>query len=142
LGVVLNATGTIIAETLPDSRRGEGIGYYSMSSILSAAVGPFIGILFVQNFDFSYIFTLNLILSILAFILYFMTSLPPKDEAEHTTEPTGVHWSNYLESRAIPIAIVALFVGFSYSGIMSFLSLYAEEVNLIKASSFFFLVYA
>lgn len=37
---------------------------------------------------------------------------------------------------------VALVFGFSYSGVMSFLSFYAEEIDLVAASSFYFLVYA
>ncbi len=32
---------TIIAQILPATRRGEGIGYYSMSSTLGTAIGPF-----------------------------------------------------------------------------------------------------
>lgn len=142
LGVVLNATGTLIAETLPDSRRGEGIGYYSMSSILSAAIGPFIGILFIQNTEFSNIFVLNLIISICAFLLFFFIKFPDEKGKETIEEVEQFKWSNYLEFKAVPIAFVALLIGFSYSGVMSFLSLYAEEINLVKASSFFFLVYA
>jgi len=37
---------------------------------------------------------------------------------------------------------VALIIGFSYSGVMTFLSFYAESINLVSAASYFFLVYA
>lgn len=141
MGSVLNATGTIIAETLPRSRRGEGIGYYSMSSILSAAIGPFIGILLAQNVGFTTIFILNFVLSIISFLLFFFVTIPPKKEVKQRGKER-FKLSNFLEYNVIPIAIVALLIGFSYSGIMSFLSLYAEEINLVHASSFFFLVYA
>lgn len=50
LGIASTATGTIIAQILPAERRGEGIGYYSLSAILATAIGPFIGILLTQLF--------------------------------------------------------------------------------------------
>lgn len=142
LGATLNSAGTLIAEILPDSRRGEGIGYYSLSSILSAAIGPFIGILLIQNTEFNSIFILNFLLSIFSFLLFFLIKFP-SDKIKQKPEKIGqFKWSNYLEYKAIPIACVALFIGFSFSGVMSFLPLYAEEINLVNASSFFFLVYA
>ena len=41
LGVASTATGTIVAQIIPATRRGEGIGYYSMSATLATAIGPF-----------------------------------------------------------------------------------------------------
>lgn len=43
LGMASTATGTIVAQIIPASRKGEGIGYYSMSTTLATAIGPFIG---------------------------------------------------------------------------------------------------
>ena len=39
-GMASTATGTIVAQIIPGSRRGEGIGFYSMGAILSVASGP------------------------------------------------------------------------------------------------------
>ena len=50
--------------------------------------------------------------------------------------------SKFIEPRALPISMVALLIGFSYSGVMSFLSFYALEVDLVSAASYFFLIYA
>ena len=58
-GVASNAAGTIVAQIIPHSRRGEGIGYYSMSTILAMAIGPFIGIFLIQHADFKMIFIVN-----------------------------------------------------------------------------------
>ena len=44
-GAATTATATMIAQILPDSRRGEGIGYYSLNITLGQAIGPFLGIL-------------------------------------------------------------------------------------------------
>ena len=49
LGIASTASGTIVAQIIPITRKGEGIGYYSMSSILATAIGPFIGLYMSQH---------------------------------------------------------------------------------------------
>jgi len=65
-GVVSTATGTIVAQIIPNSRRGEGIGYYSMSAILAVALGPFMGIFLIQHVDFKMIFIVTSILAVIS----------------------------------------------------------------------------
>lgn len=42
----------------------------------------------------------------------------------------------------MPIATVGFFISFAYASILTFISVYAESLGLIKAASFFFVVYA
>ena len=77
LGIASTATGTIIAQILPAERRGEGIGYYSLSAILATAIGPFVGILLTQLFeDYRMIFVVDSVLAIICFFMYFMVTVP------------------------------------------------------------------
>ncbi len=144
LGVASTATGTIIAQILPSERRGEGIGYYSLSAILATAIGPFIGILLTQLFeDYRVIFAVDSVLAIICFLMYFIVTVPymPKKTTEATVK-AGFKVSNFIEMRALPIAFVALVIGFSYSGVMSFMTFYAKELHLVTAGSYFFIIYA
>ena len=43
MGMASTVLGTVIAQTIPATRRGEGIGYFSMSSTLGTAIGPLSG---------------------------------------------------------------------------------------------------
>ena len=52
LGMASTATGTIVAQIIPATRKGEGIGYYSMSATLATAIGPFIGLYMTQHTAF------------------------------------------------------------------------------------------
>ncbi len=54
----------------------------------------------------------------------------------------GLKLSNFIESKAAPISVVILLLGFCYSGIFTFINLYALENNLVNTASFFFLVYS
>ncbi|MFJ7647413.1 MFS transporter [Lysinibacillus sp. NPDC097279] len=144
LGIASTATGTIIAQILPPERRGEGIGYYSLSAILATAIGPFIGILLTQLFeDYRMIFAVDSVLAIICFMMYFIVKVPgaPKN-MKAAGEKAGFKLSNFIEMRAVPIAFVALVIGFAYSGVMSFMTFYAKELNLVTAGSYFFIVYA
>jgi MFS family permease len=144
LGVASTATGTIVAQIIPDSRRGEGIGYYSMSTLLSAAIGPFLGILLSHNANFTIIFIFNLILGVIIFVISIFVNEPEHKFCKQDQINAGRSFkiSNFLEFKAIPISIVSLVIGFSYSGVMTFISVYSTQIHLVEAASFFFLVYA
>lgn len=139
LGIASTAVGTYVAKSLPAGRKGEGIGYFSLSSIISTAIGPFLGMVLIQHFDFTVIFTLNFIWAIICFALFYSSKW-----AVEPVSATGSLFSlsNYIEKRAIPISVIALIIGFAYSGILSFLSFYVEERSLLEAGSYFFIVYA
>lgn len=144
VGVASTATGTIIAQTVPRTRRGEGIGFFSLSNVLATAIGPFMGMLFIRYGDFQLIFIFNLIVAAVCFAVSFAVNISGLSSSKKDNEQAekGFKLSNYLEYRAVPISFVALVVGFSYSGVLSFLSFYAEEINLVDAAGFFFLVYS
>lgn len=147
VGLSTTATGTIIAEILPDSRKGEGIGYYSLSGIFATAIGPFVGILLIKlENGFNWIFMLNIVFSIVCLAIFYITKIDVTPKKILLTDPPMEQrftiLSKFFELKAIPISFIALLIGFSYSGIMSFISFYAEEIDLVLASSYFFLVYA
>jgi MFS family permease len=144
LGVASTATGTIVAQIIPDERRGEGIGYYSISAILATAVGPFLGILLSQQANFKIIFIFNLILGVICFAISLIVNEPARRscQQDQTSAVRSFKISTFLEFKAIPISIVSLIIGFSYSGVITFMSLYSKQINLVEAASLFFLVSA
>lgn len=143
-GIASTASATIIAQIIPGNRRGEGISYFSMTAILGSAIGPFIGIYLERSSDFSMIFLFNLILAIISLIISFTINIPihqpsNKNQGKRANKLKPTH---FIEPKAVPISFVALVIGFAYSGIMSFLSSYTEEIELVEAGGFFFIVYA
>lgn len=143
-GIASTATGTIVARIIPGSRRGEGIGYYSMGAIVAVAVGPFMGMFLIQTVDYKMIFVLTSLLAAGGFACSFSVGTPSSltSAEEDPSAARGLQISNFLELKAAPISIVTLLIGFIYSGVLTFISLYAKQINLEKAASFYFLVYA
>ena len=142
LGFATTATGTIVSQVIPQSRNGEGISYFSISIVLSAAIGPLIGIELVQTLGYTSIFIFSTIIGLLSLVLALPLQVPVI-EADGSTEKGRESILNQLfEKNAIPISIVLLIVALGYAGILSFITSYAEEIGLAEIGGFFCLVSA
>jgi MFS family permease len=142
LGIASTATGTIVAQIIPNKRKGEGIGYYSMSATLATAIGPFIGLYMSQHTSTQIIFSLCLALGIFSLITAFFVYVPQVKGSTESSEMKGFKLSQFVEPKAIPIALITLVVAFCYSSVLSFINFYAIEIDLVSTASFFFLVYS
>jgi len=141
-GAASTATGTIVAQIIPPGRRGEGIGYYSMGAIIAIALGPFIGVFLIQIAYFKMIFIVSTILAAVSFVISFIPGEPVYNKADKETRERYFRLSGFLEFKVIPISIIIMVIGFSYSGVITFISLFAKEFHLEKAAGFYFLVYS
>lgn len=143
VGIASTATGTIVAQILPATRKGEGIGYFAMSATLGTAIGPFVGILMAERTSYNVIFTMCMIIGVVALLLALVAKIPESLPAPKKVESEKRSFiSQYIEPKAMPIAIVTFFMCFGYAGILSFIKFFAKERDLVTASSFFFVVYA
>nr|WP_245347641.1 MFS transporter [Oceanobacillus polygoni] len=142
LGVASTATGTIIAEVIPDDRKGEGIGYFSMSITLATAIGPFFGLYMSSNTSYQVIFGFCLALAIISFIISLFVKVPIIEKPVKAAERKNLKLSDFVEPRALPIALIVIIVSLGYSSMLSFINFYAIEINLVNVASFFFVVYA
>jgi|SRR5690625_1775991 len=142
IGVTSTAAGTIVAQIIPKKQEGKGISYYSMSKTLATAVGPFIGLLMSQHTSYQMIFGCCLLLGIISLITASFISIPPVGIVIKTDERSKFKLTNFIEPNVLPIAIIVLAISFCYSSVLSFINLYAIEIGLIKAATFFFVVYS
>ena len=133
-GMATTATGAIIADIVPNERKGEGLGYYALFMNLAMVIGPFAGLTIIQITSFNLLFILCAFLSFIARI----PEAPVAEKKVHSKFSIG----SFFEKNAIPVSIVGGILALAYSGILSFISVYAKELGLFKAASFFFVVYA
>lgn len=142
-GVATTAMPTAIMDIIPVERRGEGIGYFSLSPTLATAIGPFLGILIMQYADFNMLFAICTGFSVMSSIIILFAQIPEAKITKKQREAMkGFTWQDFFEISAIPISMIMLLMGMAYSGILAFLNSYAIEINLTTAASFFFIVYA
>jgi len=139
MGMATTVTSTIVAQIVPPQRRGEGIGFFTLSPVLANCIGPFAGLLMSQSVGYKPIFLLCLVLSVAGLGIAAVLRIPAMAASPH---PKGIHLSNFIEPKVAPVCLVILIGGFCYSGVVSFLSFYAQEIGAVKAASMFFMVFA
>ncbi|NLM22457.1 MAG: MFS transporter [Peptococcaceae bacterium] len=61
---VSTATLTIAADLIPPVRRYEGIGYFGVSNAAAMAIGPAIGLYYIEYFDYRSLYTISALLLI------------------------------------------------------------------------------
>ena len=143
LGIASTATATIVANIIPIERRGEGIGYYALSTTLAAAIGPFLGMFINQHANFNMNFVLCTILIVFSFVTSLFLDVPKGElSKEQLDKMKEFKFGNFFEAKAIPISIISAFIGLGYSGVLSFLTSYSIEIHLVDVASFFFVFYA
>ncbi|WP_046214176.1 MFS transporter [Paenibacillus wulumuqiensis] len=140
VGIISTIVSTVVVLSLPSSRKGEGISYFAISTALATGIGPFIGLVLIRNSNFDMIFSLSLLLGMFSLIIAFFLKFPAAHKMVKNNKK-GIRISDFIEPKVIPIAIIIFFMTFCFSGIVSYLNIYALELGLIDAASFFFMVY-
>lgn len=142
-GIISTSAATIIADIVPKDRRGEGIGYYSLSQTLATAIGPFLGMFLSQYGNYHMIFAACTVAAAISTVIVpFISLRRMKLTGEQVKDMRSFKVGNFVESKAVPISIIALVIYVCYSSIVSFLTVYSKEIKLVDAAEFFFIVYA
>jgi predicted MFS family arabinose efflux permease len=131
----------IASDLIPESRKGEGIGYFAMSMNMAVVAGPFLSLALIQFVSYSTLFLGLAFTIVLAFILAF--GIHPAELPLIGRKPLKrITLDDLIEIKAMPIALVGFLTAFAYSGIMSFISVYAKSIGLFESVSLFFVVFA
>lgn len=134
-GATSSAVNTLVAEIIPPSRRGEGMGYFMLSLSISSAIGPFLCMYLQDHGSFEDVFAVGTIASLLGLVFSFcMTKGRPRDPTYRV--PKGVR--NYFEKSALGMSLVLFVFYFSYSGVLSFVSPYGQTIGLSDFAEYFF----
>ena len=133
----------VVNQFIPEQRKGEGMGYYVMSVNLGIVLGPLIGLSLIEYWSY---FQITTLLIALVFIGFAFCLMIPVKEPEHIIqtipEKKGLVLSDVVEKKALPVAVLAALISFSYASIMSFIAPFAASKNLMAYASLFFVVFA
>ncbi|MFZ7944066.1 MULTISPECIES: MFS transporter [Bacillaceae] len=140
-GMATTAVGTIVADIIPAARRGEGMGYFVMSTNMAMVIGPFVGLLAIQQWGPKILFIISVIVAMGALITGLSVKINKTEELPVKVS-SSFSFRSLFEATAVPIAIVGSFMAIVYSALLSFVSIYANEIHLENVASLFFVVYA
>ncbi|WP_105995420.1 MFS transporter [Staphylococcus agnetis] len=141
LAIATTATGTLVALLSPVERRAEGISLFSLSLVIGAAIGPFVGLMLAQHYPTYVLFTLCVGIALCAFVL--ALSLNVRFQTQPLkSEDKQFKLSHFVSIPALPIASVILICGLGYASVLSFIQIYAQQLQLLTLAGYYFIAYA
>ena len=123
---LLSASAAYMTNLLPERRRGEGIGYWGLSTLAGVAVAPAVGFwMYSRGWLWLCIGSaaLNLVMTIIATQLH-------DDQPKPKTVPSG-RKRGVLEWRVLIISATLALYSFGYGGITSFTAMYADANGVV-----------
>lgn len=138
---------SMVPGAIPETRLSEGLGYYTLGSMIASAVGPTTGIFIVENYN-HFVFWFGSSALLVLLVLFMLTaglrilSVVSFNEQPVCREKSTSLKGGIIFSQSVFItSLINLFVFIAFSSIITFLPLMAVS-RKIPSSGLFFLVQA
>ncbi len=141
--ILTTVTVPVANDFIPDQRKGEGMGYFVMSTNLGVVFGPLIALTTIQFTSFQMLFGILAVLISLGLIFSLILNIRELPQAKlKTAEKSLLSLQDIIETKVLAVSFVALLTAFAYSSITSFITVFAETKQLLAYVSLFFIVFA
>ena len=132
---------SFISNELPPKHRGKGLGYFTLSYSVAAAIGPLMSIYMINNGLFTEIFWMGLIASGLSALFAAMMGRGRKSEDDNRSGLPDMDPKTVIR-RAMPISLVLLVFMTSYTSVLTFIAPYGIEIGLMDFTVFFYVSFS
>ena len=129
---------TIAVDNIPVSKRGQGIGYFSLSTTLGMSVGPVIGLFICHQWGYTAMFITGCFISISSLACAYLVHLRKRFLVRKHIQ---LKWNSLFEKSSIRPSLNVFITMIAYGGLVSFIALYGREIG-IQNSSLYFLVFS
>ncbi len=142
-GASSTASSTIASDIIPKTRLAEGMGYFGLTSTLAMAIAPALGLGILSGYGFNMVFYISAGVVFISILI----SLPIKYHKPDVSQkpdpdiPSKSERAGIVERTAVLPATVIFFVTMTYGAIVSFIALYADQIQ-VENIGLFFTVYA
>lgn len=138
-GATTVANSTAAIDTLPSSRRNEGMGFYGLSNNLAMAIAPSAGIWIYQaTGNFALLFWISLTVALAGFGCAAAIKLPRRRPVEGKPPMSLDH---FFLTRAWLMALNILLFGLCWGVMSNYVAIYAkEEMGITDGTGIFFAI--
>lgn len=136
------AVAAVAVLVLPKTRKGEGIGYFSVAVNIAMVIGPFLGLMVFQKWGTSATFMFLSIVALLAVITANFKPLSKELAAVPHRSKRPWNFDRIFERKTIPWSIMGLFTCFTYSGVLVFVPILMTSLGVGTMASWFFIAFA
>lgn len=149
VGHALNSTtsNAVAAEVLPRDKVGQGIGYYSLHSMLTNAIGPTLSLALMgvgvaaaaggQNYLLPMLVGAGM--GVVAVLIGLSMNYEKKVKAQNPDafrRPDGIHISDFIERRSLLPAVMMFFTSFA-SGAGVYMIVFANDYKFASVSIYY-----
>ena len=131
-GTITTGGSTIAADLIPETKRGEGIGYFGLAMTFSIAFAPYAGDQIMGQGNFTNLFNIAFAVCLASLILAFIVKVPNIKSGQ-----TKISFKKMFDKRVNRIAAVMFMGAFPYAAIISFIRIYSDELGLKQGALFF-----
>jgi len=129
---------TIAVDLIPSSKRGEGVGYFALSTTLGMSVGPVIGLFVCHQWGYVAMFVSGLFISIASLACASAVHLRKRFLVGKRIQ---LKLDSLFDKKSIRPSLNVLIIMIPYGGLLSFIALYGRELG-VQNSSLFFLIFS
>lgn len=123
------ANGTASVDLIPNSRLGEGTGYYGLSITLGMIIAPSLGLILYDRASFETLVYVSAFLGVIAFVLLSLVSynMPESVAKANRKEMKFSYTHSLIEKSCWFPALLTLLIAFGYGSIVSFIVIFGNE---------------
>jgi MFS family permease len=137
-GLTTTSNTTIAGDVIPENKRGQGFGYFGISTTAGMALGPMVGTVIFQQGGYSAMFVAGCLISLVSLGLAASIKYPDYFQPKANLE---FKWKDLVETNTIIPSVNLLIIMLTYGGLISFVALYGQDIGIENPSGFF-LIYA
>ena len=132
---------TVMIDTLPSSRRAEGIGYYGLSNNIATAIAPSIGLLLFSKYQsYDMLFFLSMLCSLAGVIVDSTLHLK---ERPAVPNKQALSLDRFLLLKGWALFLVMFTMAFCYSILSTYVAIYGRErLGITTGTGLFFALFA
>lgn len=127
-GIASTTIAAVVSEIVPEKRRGEGMGYYSLSMIVGMAIAPVVAIMIMNKYKFVVIAAASIFFTVMGILSVNKVHI----EKSHNTYSNKkvLSLDDFFEKKAVLPAFLSFLLAITLCGIMSYIMLYGKEINM------------
>ena len=143
-GAATVANSTVAVDSLPFSRRAEGIGYYGLSNNVATALAPSAGLfLYGAWADFRLLMWVAVVLAVAGVLVTHSTRLPRRPRRPRPLPRKPFSWRKLILWRGWSQGLTTVCFAFAYGTISTYVALYSIEVlGITHGTGLFFLLFS
>ena len=131
-GIANTSSAPIVADIVPPSRMGQGIGIWAVTIPIGMTIGPMFGLGLLNARGPNVMFLAVVGVSVLSVVGAFLARTPSKPVARRTFSV-----SSLFHAKALPVSYGMFFLMIAFGAIMIFVGIYATQKGFSNVGGFF-----